>query len=115
MGGRILTVPGSLSKTKLILESIIHNFNPWVFTNGTFWKFCELDSFGVIVAVLCVALLIGVDLIGEHLGEKSLRDRIGEENLFTGIILTSVLTVLILVFGIYGSEYDASAFVYMGY
>lgn len=115
MGGRILTVPGSLSKTKLILESIVHNFNPWVFTNGTFWKFCELDSYGVIVAVLCVALLIGVDLIGEHLGEKSLRDRIGEENLFTGIILTSALTVLILVFGIYGSEYDASAFVYMGY
>ena len=62
-----------------------------------------------------MALLIGVDLIQEHLGEKSLRDRIGEENLFTGIILTVALAAAVFVYGIYGSGYDAASFVYMGY
>lgn len=115
MGGRILTVPGALSKTKIVVESILYNINPWVFTNGTFWKYSELDGFDVVLAVFAVGLLIAVDLIQENLGEKSLRDRISEENIFTSIILTAALAIMILVFGIYGPGYDASAFVYMGY
>ncbi len=114
-GGRIFTTPGSLSFSKTVIQSIIHNFNPWIFTNGTFWKYNELDGANTLIAVLAIALLIAVDLIKENLGEKSLRDRIREENVFTRVILTVLLTVAIFVFGIYGEGYDASSFAYMSY
>ena len=115
MGGRLLVSAGGLHNSLYIFKTVLLNPNPWIFTNGTFWELSELDAKNMLVAVLSIALLIAVDIIQERLGEKSLRERISEENMFTGIILTVLLTVAIFIFGIYGSEYDASAFVYMAY
>ncbi len=115
MGGRFFTTPGSLAKSKTVIQSIVYNFNPWIFTNGTFWDCNDLDGYGTLIAVLAVGILIAVDLIKENLGENSLRDRIREENAFTRVVLTVILTVVIFVFGIYGEGYDAASFVYMGY
>ena len=113
--GRFYTVPGSLRRTLEVAKSILTNINPWIFTNGTFMKFSELDSYNLIIAAVSIIILIAVDLIQENLGEKSLRDRIAEENIFTSVILTAGLVVAIFIFGIYGTGYDAATFVYMAY
>ncbi len=115
MGGRLLVSAGGLRKSLYIIKTILLTPNPWIFTNGTFWKLSELDTKNMLVVVLSLALLIAVDIIQEKLGNKSLRERISEENMFTGIILSAVLTIAIFIFGIYGAEYDAAAFVYMAY
>ncbi len=115
MGGRLLVSAGGLRNSLYIFKSIIFTPNPWIFTNGTFWKLSELDTKNMLVLVLSLVLLVAVDIIQEKLGGKSLRERINEENMFTGVLLTAALTVAILVFGIYGAEYDAASFVYMAY
>lgn len=113
--GRFYTAPGALRRTLEIAESIVTNINPWIFTNGTFMKYSELDGYNLVIAAVSIAILIAVDLIQEKLDGKSLRDRIAEENVFTSAILTAGLIVAILIFGIYGTGYDAATFVYMAY
>lgn len=115
MGGRLIVSAGGLDESIYILKSMIMSPNPWIFTNGTFWKLSALDTKNMLIAVLALDLLIAVDVIQERLDGKSLRERISEENMFTGIILTAALTAAIFIFGIYGAEYDASSFVYMAY
>lgn len=115
MGGRLLVSAGGLRNSLYILKSILLTPNPWIFVNGSFWKLSALDTKNMLVAILAIILLIAVDIIQEKLEGKSLRERISEENMFTGIILTAALTVAILIFGIYGAEYDSAAFVYMAY
>lgn len=114
MGGRLLTAPGGLGRTALIVKSILTNFNFWIFTNGTFMSSSKLGGHEMIIVLLAIALLIVVDILQET-GEKSLRERIYEENLFTQWILIALLAFSVAVFGVYGTEYDASSFVYMGY
>lgn len=115
MGGRLIVSAGGLDNSLYIFKNIVMNPNPWIFTNGTFWKLSALDTKNMLVAVIALCLLIAVDIIQEKLGDKSLREKIYEENVFTGVILSAALTVAILIFGIYGAEYDATAFVYMAY
>lgn len=113
--GRFYTAPGGLRKTLEIAKSIITNINPWIFTNGTFMKYSELDAYNLVIAAISIMILIAVDIIQENLDGKSLRDRIAEENMITSVILTAGLVVAIFIFGIYGPGYDAATFVYMAY
>lgn len=115
MGGRMLISAGGLEESLYLFQTIFFNPNPWIFTNGTFWKLSELDGYNMLVAVLSLVIFVAVDIIQEKLEGESLRERISRENMFTGIILTVALTVAIFIFGVYGAEYDAASFVYMAY
>lgn len=115
MGGRMLVTPGSLTNTIAMWKSIVTNFNPWIFTSGAFWELSDLDGMNMLIAVLSIILLVAVDITQEKLEGSSLREKISQENVFTGIILTAGLAVAIFIFGIYGAEFDAATFVYQAY
>ncbi|MCM1364450.1 MAG: hypothetical protein NC122_04155 [Faecalibacterium sp.] len=114
MGGRLLTSPGSLSNTIIVLRSVIYNHNFWIFTNGSLWSFAKMDETQFIISLAAIVLLIAVDII-QSKSDKTIRERISQENLFTRLILVIGLIIVIAVFGIYGSEYNASSFAYMAY
>lgn len=113
--GRSLTTPGGLRNTAYVLSSIVFSPNPWIFTTDSFWDLSALDGRGMIVAILSVLLFIGVDILQECLGEKRLRDRLDEENAFLRVVLAAFGIAAIMIFGIYGGEYDSSAFVYVAF
>ena len=114
MFGRLLTTTGTLQNTLAVIKSLLVTHNFWIFTNGTFWKICGMEPSQFLLSVLGIIILIAVDIL-QAKDERSLRERISQENLFTRWILVIGLVLAIAMFGIYGPEYDASSFVYMAY
>lgn len=114
MGGRLLTSPGSLSNTIVVLRSVLYARNFWILTNGSLWKYSKMDQTQFIISLAAIVILIAVDIIQSR-SDKTLRERISQENIFTRLILVIGLILVIAVFGIYGAEYDSSSFAYMVY
>lgn len=68
-----------------------------------------LDRYGFALAILLIALIWVVSMLQEKM---NIRDELAKQNIIFRWILYLVLIIAILIFGIYGSGYDAGAFVY---
>lgn len=110
-GGRLLTRPGSLRMSLHALKSAILDWNPWVFTDGAIYNY-GLDRFNFELLVVVILLFGGVSILQQR---YSIREKLAEQNLIFRWLVYFVALFAVLVFGIYGSGYDASAFVYMAY
>lgn len=110
-GGRLLTRPGSLRLSAAILKRTIRNFAPLALAKGALFK-QGLDRKEVFLAAVCILIFGMISIIQQRM---SVRDFIARQNLPVkwGIYIAAVLTIVI--FGVYGAGYDASAFVYMAY
>lgn len=69
-----------------------------------------LDIADLVVAFIAILILITVDYSRRHYG--GLRAKIAEQNIWFrwGVYLVAIF--LVLIFGVYGPEYDASQFIY---
>ena len=87
------------------------DFNPWIFTDGTLYQF-GLNQRNFNLMLVAIVIFGGVSILQQH---GSVREMLAKQNLAVrwGIYFTAVFSILI--FGIYGSGYDASSFVYMAY
>ena len=87
----------------------IPHFNPWVFTDGTLLE-CGLDWAIWMILIASLTVLLGVST-AKYNGIE-IRSWFFRQGLWLqyAIVLTAVFAVL--VFGIYGSNYDASQFIY---
>lgn len=110
-GGRLLTSPGGLWKTKYIVKNILTTFNPWILTDGSLFTY-GLDGNAFILVFAGIALM---GIVGWYQKKASVRAGIAAQGIvFRWLIyLGAVLTIII--FGIYGPGYSASSFVYMAY
>lgn len=91
-----------------ILKNIVTDVTPWVFFDGTLYKF-GIEARSFLALILCILLLAVV----EHFQEKgSVREMIARQHLLVrwGIYLGAM--ALVLVLGVYGPGYDASQFLY---
>lgn len=111
-GGRLLTVPGSLGNTGLVIKNMLAQWNPWIFFDGTMFGF-GLNAPNVWVLLLGIAVL---GFVG-HLHAKGvkIRESIAAQHIAVRwlIYLTAIFAVLIL--GMYGANYHGSEFIYAGY
>ena len=109
--GRILTRPGTLRLSAHAIKSGLTKWNPWVFTDGTLYKF-GLEQKSVELMAAAILLFGGISILQQRV---SVREKIAEQNLLFrwGLYFAAIFAVLI--FGIYGVGYDAAAFVYMAY
>lgn len=83
-------------------------FNPWIFFDGTLFQL-GLSKAEVLIGALAVIVKI-VHSVMEYRGKLYMVwDRQGS---LTKWILAYGLIVSIIVFGIYGSEYDSGQFIY---
>lgn len=111
MGGRLLTRPGSFENSWMMLDQIRTDFQLWQLVDGT------LATFGVpihelILLGICFLILWTVSMMQERF---SVREKLAEQNiLFRWIILYTAIFAIV-IFGIYGFGYDASAFIYSQY
>ena len=110
-GGRLLTRPGGLWKTKYIIKNILTTFNPWVLTDGSLFQF----GFSISDMVIAVAFLALFGVVGWYQQKTSIREAIARQGLVFRWILYLAGVLAVLVFGIYGPGYNASSFVYMAY
>ena len=111
-GGRLLTVPGSLANTRLVIKNMLSVWNPWVLVDGTLFGF-GLNAANVWVLLLSVALL---GFVG-HLHEKGvkIREWIAAQHIVVRWLIYFTALFAVLIFGMYGANYRGSEFIYAGY
>ena len=91
-----------------IIRNLFSTFNPYVLTNGRLLEL-GLDRPDLIVGLLAIVVL----LIGDLLQTKfKVSQRLMEQNLPFRLTAYTLIVVLLLVFGVYGSGYEASQFIY---
>ncbi|MEE0800234.1 MAG: MBOAT family O-acyltransferase [Gemmiger sp.] len=109
--GRLLTVPGTLAATGLVLQRIVTAFQPWALVDGTLYAL-GLDRPDFLLAMLSLVLLWGVSMMQRH---GSVREKIAGCNVAIRWTIYYAAFFAVLIFGFYGAGYNASAFVYMNY
>lgn len=105
----MLTIPNSLRSTAVIMKKVFTDFQVWKLVDGSLYNL-GLSAAEFNFVMLMLLLLWGVSLMQE---KGSVRERIAECNIVFrwGIYYLAILAILI--FGVYGSGYDAGSFVYM--
>lgn len=98
----------SMTDALTIIKSMFR-LNPWIFTDGTLLQL-GLDWANWVILALSLLVLLGIST-AKYNGVE-IRSWFFRQGLWLqyAIILAAVFTVL--VFGIYGSNYDASQFIY---
>lgn len=109
--GRLITIPGDLQKSWAIIKTIFTSGNVWELMDGTLYNL-GLDRANFNLMILSIGFLWFISILQTR---GSVRESLSKWNAVFrwGFYCIAFLTVMI--FGIYGSGYDASAFVYMGY
>ncbi len=111
VGGRMLTSPGGLWKTKYIVKNILTHFNPWVLTDGSLYTY-GLDGYSMLVAAAGIALM---GVVGWYQKKASVRESIAAQGIVFRWLVYLGAVLAVIIFGIYGPGYNASSFVYMAY
>ena len=95
-------------KNALVLIENTFYFNPSIFVDGSLYNL-GLDSSNFLVAMLSLGVVFIVDLLQRR---KSIRKELFKQNMVLrwSLYLTSI--VIILIFGVYGSDYDIQQFIY---
>ena len=109
--GRLLTRPGMLYNTKLIVKRVVNQFNPWELFDGKLYtQGVSEKEFHLLV--LCSLLLLYISNLQE---KGSVREMVKKQNIVFRYALMLGIIFAILIFGIYGPGYSAGSFAYMNY
>ncbi len=112
-GSRLLTISTSLVASAVILKRMVTAFQPWALFDGTLYSL-GLDVNGFVIVAIGLAV-VGIVSILEERRQTSVREMIAGQGLVLRWILYLALIFAIILFGIYGPGYDASAFVYANF
>ncbi|MBO5987251.1 MAG: MBOAT family protein, partial [Lachnospiraceae bacterium] len=99
----------SIRQTFDLWKSMLKPFNPWVLVDRSLYGL-GLDEKDFRVLVLAILFMILVDLAIHW--KKSLSDAILAQPLWLRWLVLYVGIAAVLIFGIYGAEYNAAEFIY---
>ncbi len=108
VGGRLLTSPGSVRMGLLIVKTIIFGFAPWSITEGDIYNY-GLDLANFWLVLICLVILWAVSMMQERF---SVREKLASQNIVFRWVIIYLAIFAILIFGVYGIGYDATAFLY---
>ena len=93
----------------VLISSIIHDHNPWILFDGSLYK-CGLDRANFNLMIVAILVLTVADIYKKK-GIK-IRELISKQDYWFRwlVIVGSICTIL--VFGIWGSQYNEAAFIY---
>lgn len=91
-----------------IIKGMLHP-NPWVFTDGTLLC-CGLDWANWMILAASLLVLMGVSIAKYN--HVEIRQWFFKQGLWLQYLTILVAVFVVLVFGIYGSNYSASQFIY---
>lgn len=109
---RVITIPNDLHATAEIFRRILFHFSPWEFFDGTLYTI-GLDRSDFLLALLTLLILYFVGKKQEQ--GISIRQKVDSASIVWRWLFYLAAIFAVLIFGIYGAGYDASAFVYMNY
>jgi len=106
IGRTFFRADGFMAAIGILKNSLV--FNPWVLTDGTFLKL-GLDRPNFVLCILSIAVLLIISLMQEKF---SVRKKLQEQNIVFRWLVYYVAIFSIIIFGIYGPDYNASEFIY---
>lgn len=108
---RVIVKAPSIGEAFRMIKTMFTSFSPGFLagTTGEIYTY-GLDKSNMVVLALALALLLVIGILQES-GMK-IRESLSRQNLVFRWGMLLALLAVILVFGIYGPEYDASAFIY---
>ena len=98
----------SLADSVTIVKGMLH-INPWIFTDGTLLQ-CGLDWANWAILISSLLVLLGVST-AKYNGIE-IRSWFFRQGLWLQYLIVLGAVFVVLVFGIYGSNYNASQFIY---
>lgn len=107
-GGRLITAPGTLANTGMAVRQMLKSFNPWIFWDGTLYGM-GLDYKDWCVVVIGLLIVRQVSILQE---KGSVSEKIARRNIVLRWMVYYGAFFAILIFGMYGSGYNASDFIY---
>ncbi|MCD7765590.1 MAG: hypothetical protein LUH53_03605 [Lachnospiraceae bacterium] len=111
MVGRLITVPGTLQGTWIAIRQLFSACNVWVFFDETFYSL-GLGRTEFHIALAGALLLLLVDALQE---KCCLREKIADRNIVLRWTIYFAAFFLVLILGMYGSEYSTGSFIYAGF
>lgn len=109
--GRLITIPGDLRVSWQILRRIFTSGKVWELMDGTLYNL-GLDRANFNLMVLSIGFLWLISILQV---KGNVREAVAKWNTVFRWAFYCIAFLAVMVFGIYGSGYDATAFVYMGY
>lgn len=110
--GRVLYKAPSLSEAFRIWKSIFTEFNPWIFTDGTFFSF-GLSAYEMFVLFIALLVWLVVSILQER-GVRLRKTIEGQNLVFRWMLYLGAIFVIILA-GAYGEGYNAADFIYANF
>jgi alginate O-acetyltransferase complex protein AlgI len=98
----------SVSQAFLAIRLLFSRWDLGIFTNGAIYTL-GLDAADFWAGMAAIAILFAVDLLSER---RDLRDMLEKKNLFVRWPVYLLMIFTVLIFGIYGPQYSAGAFIY---
>jgi len=95
-----------------MIKSTFSTFNPWIFFDGTMYKM-GLDEKNFHLLIFTIFVLIFFDWLKEK--GYHLREIIAQQHFIFRWILYLVGIFSIIIFVIYGIDYNAAEFIYKGF
>lgn len=109
---RILTIPSDVSVSAVVYKKLFTDIRPWELLDGTIFTF-GLNQANFIVGVIAMVILLYVMKMQEQ--GMVIREEIAKLPLVLRWMIYYIGIFSVLIFGIYGGNYNASAFIYMNF
>ena len=109
---RVITRAASLRDAAIIFKNIFSWINPWVFVDDSLYNY-GLSRKSFFVGLVGIAVLITVSVLKEK--NVSIRATIAQKSIITRWTIYIIALFSIIIFGVYGTTYEASSFLYMGF
>ena len=109
---RVIVRASSLGAAATIFRNFFADLNGEALLDGSLLNY-GLTGINFVIALISIAILIGVSILKEK--DVSIRASIGKMNIVVRWTIYIAAFYSVVIFGIYGPGYDASAFVYMGF
>lgn len=106
--GRVFFRAESIAAAVNIFKRMVSKFDYWILFDRSLCNYGLMASDWFLLFV-CILILIVVSNLQEHF---SVRELIKKQNIVFRWILLYGCIFAIVIFGIYGPEYDASSFIY---
>ena len=93
----------------LLIHNMFAEFNPWIFTDGTLFSF-GLDAADMFILLVSLLVLLGVSIAKYK--KVEIRQWLLSQGLWFQYAIYLIAIFYIMIFGVYGSGFDAAQFIY---
>ena len=109
--GRLITVPGNLGVSIEILKKFVTDSRIWELVDGTIYTL-GLDRINFQLMLVSIGILWIVGILQE---KGKIREGVAKWNFVFRCLFYCAAIWSVMVFGMYGPDYDANAFLYMNF